>query len=125
MQATIGTGDGETFQVEVDDPSRLAGKEIGETFDGGIIGLEGYKLEITGGSDEDGFPMRESVEGPARRKILLEEGQGIRAGEDGQRKRKSVRGKTVSGDIQQLNTRVVEEGDKPVDELLEDNEQDT
>lgn len=118
MQVTIGTEDGETFQTEVEDASRLTGKKIGEEFDGGIVGLDGYTLEITGGSDKDGFPMRDSIEGPARRKILLEDGAGLKEDEDGVRRRKSVRGNTVSEDIQQLNTTVSEEGSKSVEELF-------
>jgi len=46
----------------------------------------------------------------------------IREDEDGVRRRKSVRGNTVSGEIEQLNTVVIEEGSKSVDELL--NEED-
>ena len=122
MQITIGTEDGQTFQTEQDYPSQITGKQIGETFDGGIIGLEGYKLEITGGSDKDGFPMRETVEGSARKKMLLKDGQGIQQEEDGQRRRKSVRGNTVSEAIQQLNTQVKEQGSKTVKEHLEDEE---
>lgn len=118
MQVTIGTDDGETFQTELEDASRLAGKTIGEEFEGGIIGLDGYTLEITGGSDRDGFPMRESLDGSGRRRMLIEEGQGINEEENGVRRRKSVRGNTVSEDIQQLNTRIVEEGSKSVEELL-------
>lgn len=124
MQVTIGTGDGETFQTELEDASRLAGKTIGEEFDGDIIGLDGYTLEITGGSDTDGFPMRESIDGSARRKVLIEEGSGIKEDEDGVRQRKSVRGNTVSDAIQQLNTCVVEEGSKSIEKLLgEDSEE--
>lgn len=124
MQITVGTSDGQTFQVELDDPSNLVGKKIGETFDGGIIGLDGYKLEIRGGSDQEGFPMRESIEGPARRRVLIEEGQGINEERDGVRRRKSVRGNQVSDEIQQLNTVVAEEGSKSVEELLgEDDEE--
>lgn len=119
MQVTIGTKDGKTYQKEVGDSAQLVGKKIGETFDGGIIGLSGYTLEITGGSDQDGFPMRASIEGPERRRVLLGEGAGIQS-EEGIRRRKSVRGNTVSADIQQLNTRVAEEGSKSVEELLED-----
>ncbi len=118
MQVTIGTEDGETFQLELEDSGALVGKKLGETFDGGIIGLEGYKLEITGGSDRDGFPMRGSIEGTGRRRVMLEEGPGIDQKRDGERKRKSVRGNTVSEDIQQLNTRVAESGSKSVEELL-------
>ncbi|MFB6203898.1 MAG: 30S ribosomal protein S6e [Candidatus Nanohaloarchaea archaeon] len=118
MQITIGTQDGETYQTEIDDSTQLVGKKIGDEFDGGIVGLDGYSLEITGGSDEDGFPMRESIEGPEREKVLIGDGQGIRQEEDGVRERKSVRGNTVSDEIQQLNTRVTEEGSDPVGELL-------
>lgn len=122
MQVTIGTEDGETFQTEIEDSSKLSGKKVGNEFDGGIIGLEGYTLEITGGSDRDGFPMRETVEGTARRKMFLEGGTGVNEEREGVRRRKSVRGNTVSDEIQQLNTRVVEEGSKTVEELL--NEED-
>lgn len=120
MQITIGTEDGETFQKEVEENPQVVGKSIGETFEGGIIGLEGYTLEITGGSDKQGFPMRESIEGVERRRVLLGDGTGIREDGDGVRRRKSVRGNTVSGEIQQLNTKVVESGDKSVEELLEE-----
>ncbi len=122
MQVTVGTSDGKTRQLELEDATRLTGKKIGETFEGGIIGLDGYELEITGGSDQDGFPMRGSIEGSARRRVLIEEGSGINEEETGLKRRKSVRGNTVSEDIQQLNTRVVEEGSKTVEELLADEE---
>lgn len=123
MQVTIGTKDGETFQTELEDPSQLTGKQIGEEFDGGIVGLEGYTLEITGGSDKDGFPMRESIEGTVRRKVLLKKGAGINEQEDGVRRRKSIRGNTISEEIQQLNTTVAEEGSKSVEELLNQEEE--
>lgn len=120
MKVTIGTQDGETFQKEVEDASQIFGKKIGETFDGGILGLSGYKLEIRGGSDRDGFPMKESREGTERHRVLLGEGVGFNAETDGERQRKSIRGNTVSNQIEQLNTAVVESGGKPVEELLEE-----
>ena len=118
MEITIGTQDGETFQTTVENPSQLVGNQIGESFDGGIVGLSGYKLEITGGSDRDGFPMKESIEGTGRRRVLLKDGVGLDVEEDGERQRKSVRGNTVSEEIEQLNTKVVESGSKTVEELL-------
>lgn len=122
MKITIGTQDGETFQKEVEETSQLFGKQIGETFEGGIIGLTGYELKITGGTDRQGFPMRKTIEGTERRKVLLNEGTGIREDGEGVRRRKSVRGNTVSNQIEQLNTRVVESGDKSVEELLNEEE---
>jgi len=67
--------------------------------------LSGYTLKITGGSDKQGFPMRRSIEGTIRKQIMLDKGAGIEKGEDGVRKRKSVRGNTVSEEIEQLNTK--------------------
>lgn len=123
MQVTIGTSDGETFQQEIEDTGQLIGKKVGEEFDGGIVGLSGYTLKITGGSDRSGFPMRKSIEGSERKKVLLEDGAGIDEKEDGVKRRKSIRGNTVSDEIQQLNTTVVEEGSKPVEELLGEEEE--
>lgn len=122
MKITVGDTDGKTHQIELEDASQLVGNNVGDTFDGGIIGLNGYTLEITGGSDKEGFPMRRSIEGAARRKVLLEEGSGIRS-EDNTRRRKSVRGNMVSEEIEQLNTKVVEEGSSSVEELLEGDEE--
>lgn len=116
MKITVGNTDGKTHQIEADDVAQIFGKKIGEKFDGGIIGLSGYKLKITGGSDKQGFPMRESIDGTMRKRILLEDSSGIRDKEN--RRRKSIRGNTVSGEIEQLNTKVVEEGSKTIDELL-------
>ncbi len=52
-----------SLQKEVPDDKAAAffGKRIGEQFEGGMAGLPGYKLKITGGSDRDGFPMRPEV----------------------------------------------------------------
>ncbi len=124
MKITVGDTDGQTHQIEIEDSSQLTGKKVGDEFDGGIAGLSGYTLKITGGSDKQGFPMRRSIEGTVRKQIMLEKGAGIEEGEDGVRQRKSIRGNTVSDEIEQLNTKVVEEGSKSVEELLSEDEED-
>lgn len=120
MQAVIGTQDGDTHQFELDETqaSALTGLSIGDEVDGSAIGLNGYTLEITGGSDTEGFPMRETVEGTGRRRLLVKEGVGARDLEEGERRRKSVRGNTVADDIAQVNLRVVEAGGEDVAALL-------
>ena len=47
------------YKVEIEQSKVLAliGKKIGDEFNGDIIGLSGYTLKITGGTDKDGFPM--------------------------------------------------------------------
>lgn len=120
IQLVIGTKKGETYQKALDDNKvkALVGLSIGDEFDGDLIGLKGYKLKIKGGSDEQGFPMRKALEGTGRQKRILKKGQGIRTKKKGLRKRKSVRGKVVSEEIAQLNTQVVEKGEKDIEKLL-------
>ena len=111
------------WQIEKDAPS-LIGKKIGEKIDGSAIGLSGFTLQITGGSDKDGFPMRQDLEGVLRKKALLTKGVGFRGTKKirkvkykvkGMRKRKYIRGNTVSDSIIQVNCKVVEgEGDIPM-----------
>ncbi|MDY6770091.1 MAG: 30S ribosomal protein S6e [Candidatus Nanohaloarchaea archaeon] len=127
MDAVIGTDDGESYQVELEDNQvqALTGLSIGDTVDGSLLGLGGYTLEITGGSDTEGFPMRASVEGTGRKQLLVREGTGARDLEDGERRRKSVRGNTVSRQIAQLNLSVVEEGDEAIAALLGEDDEET
>jgi small subunit ribosomal protein S6e len=107
------------YQKEADQgQSGLIGKKIGEKVSGNNLGLSGYELEITGGSDKEGFPMRRDVEGAVRKRILLAYPPGFHAKIQGQRKRKSVRGNTISPDISQINAKVVKAGPKTLDELI-------
>jgi len=107
------------YQKDVDEnASGLMGKKIGESVKGDGFGLTGYEVEVTGGSDKEGFPMRKDVEGIGRKKALLSGGSGFHPLLKGQRKRKSVRGNTISEQIIQINMKVTKHGDKPIEELL-------
>src|SRR5437899_10419895 len=55
----------------------LIGKKIGEDLDGLYVGLPGYKLQITGGSDKAGLPMRRDTHGPRRKRLLPRRGVGF------------------------------------------------
>ena len=121
MQINIGSKDGNVYQTE-SEVENFVGKQIGETFNGEVLELNGYKLEITGGSDTSGFPMRKSIEGNERRRVLIDDGAGIRPEEQGKKKKKSVHGNTVSNNIEQLNVKVVEEGGKSLEEHFSEDE---
>ena len=88
----------------------ILGKKIGDKMDGIFVEMPGYKLEITGGSDKDGFPMKQSLGGQARKKLLMRKGIGIRSKRKGEKRRKRVRGQIVGQDIHQLNLKVTEYG---------------
>ncbi len=112
---------GKAYKVEGKDAETsalLIGKRIGEVVDADIIGLGGYELEITGGSDKDGMPMRKDVSGSARKRILITSPPGYRPKEKGTRRRKSVRGNEISTEISQINVKIKEYGKKPIAELL-------
>ena len=127
IKVNIGNpNDGKTYSVEISDKasrsmiSSLIGKKINDEIDGRFVGLPGYRLVITGGSDKDGVPMRNDLPGPVRRKLLLSNGVGIRPTKKGVRIKKMIRGNQVSPDTVQLNTKVKQAGPKPIDELIKD-----
>jgi small subunit ribosomal protein S6e len=91
----------------------LIGRKVGEVIDGSILGLSGYKAQITGGSDKDGFPMRPSVHGGVRRKVILSGGVGFNPQDMGARRRKTIRGNVITDEIVQINMKIVEKPKKP------------
>ncbi len=115
------------FKVIVSDPSTtkskvmelegaravpLIGKRLGESVDGSVVGMSNVKLQITGGSDKDGFPMRPSIHGGVRVSVILSRGTGFHPQREGERQRKTVRGNIITEDIVQVNMKVSEKTKK-------------
>jgi len=96
----------------------LIGKKMGDKLEGGAVGADGYELEITGGSDNSGFPMRADVSGPRRVGVTISSGAGIRKQKKGMRAKRNVRGNIVSDQIVQINTKVLAAGSKPLEEIF-------
>lgn len=111
---------GKSYQATVagHHANSLIGKKIGDVVDGIFVSLPGYKLTIAGGSDKDGVPMRSDLPGVRRKNILLTKGTGFASPEEGMRRRKLVRGNTVSPDTTQINMTITTAGSKTVEELL-------
>ena len=107
-----------SYQLEVDDGKQLNGLKIGEEFDGQIVGLDGYTLKITGGSDKNGFAMKKDVDGPRRIKSLLTGWVVYKPKGDGVKRRKTVRGNTIADDIVQINTVVTKAGSKSIADII-------
>ncbi|MFO8051823.1 MAG: 30S ribosomal protein S6e [Thermoplasmatota archaeon] len=116
--------DGRTYQTVVggQHANRLMGMKIGDEFDGLFVSLPGYKMKITGGADKDGFPMRGDLPGQQRKKIMLSGGTGFKPAKPGQRRRKYVRGNTISADIVQINLKVTSHGPRSIEEQLKQGE---
>lgn len=112
FEVVVGDAVGDTRQFDVDgqDANRFLGRDLGEEVDGGAVGLDGYTLELTGGSDDAGRPMRADVAGNDLKELLLEGGVGYEPSRDGERKRVTVRGREVSEATAQVNATVVDGG---------------
>ncbi|WP_049902192.1 30S ribosomal protein S6e [Halococcus agarilyticus] len=110
--------------VDGQDANRFIGRSIGEEVDGSAVGLDGYTVEITGGSDTAGRPMREDVAGPALTSILVDGGTGFKPTREGERKRITVRGREVGEETRQINASIADRGDQAVADLLGDDDAD-
>jgi len=115
---------GKTFKAETESEV-LVGKSIGETIKGEDISqdLKNYKLEVTGTSDLSGIPGFQELEGAGYHRELLKFGPGMKNKRKGVRLRKTLRGKEISLKTHQINTKVLEEGDKKFSELLSPEEE--
>lgn len=113
------TGKSAQMQLDNERSALLMNHKINDVIEGGLIGLEGYKLKITGGSDKSGFPMNKSITGPIKTKVLR---MVARSGSNkGQYKRSTVRGNTITNDTELVNMMIVEYGSRPVAELFPEN----
>lgn len=113
------TGTSKVVELEESRAVPLIGRKIGEVIDGAIVDLPAHKLQILGGSDRDGVPMRPNVHGGVRRNVVLSGGVGFNPQNSGERKRKTVRGNVITDEIVQVNTKIVEKPKNPKEVKVE------
>lgn len=131
MKLVIGTKGGKCYQKELStqEAESLKGKVLGETINGELIGISGVELELRGGSDIDGFPMRKDFHGPKRKKILLSKGVGFNGKLRGKRfgglrVKKTICGNEIHEKIHQVNAKVVK-GEKALEASFAPAEEET
>lgn len=112
---------GKSYSRPVEDHI-LKGRKIGEKVPGSSIGLTGYELEISGGSDIAGIPMMKSLDTGLRKKIILGKGFALKRRKkkilnNDIRKRRSVRGNLINEFTAQVNLKIDKYGNKSVEEL--------
>lgn len=109
--------DGKAYQLQLEKTAAVIGKKISEKIPGELLNLAGYELEITGGSDKVGNPMRKDLDGAPRR-LLLSKGVGFNAKKKGERRKKRIAGNAITSDTVQVNMKVVKAGDVSLAKLL-------
>jgi small subunit ribosomal protein S6e len=114
------TGTSKVVELEEARAVPFIGRKIGEAVDGTVVDLPAHKLQIMGGSDKDGVPMRPSVHGGVRRRVVLSGGVGFNSHTSGERRRKAVRGNVITDEIVQINTKIVEKPKKPKGDKVEE-----
>ena len=119
FKLNIATKEGKCYKTEVKDQhaAPLMGLNIGEKVDGAKLGLEGYELQLTGGMDYCGFPMRSGILGQ-RKKIAIYKSIGFRGALKGIKRRKTVCGHKVNEKISAINLKVLKEGTKKLSEMF-------
>jgi len=86
----------------------LVGLRVGEIVDSSVVGIPSGKIELRGGSDKSGTPIRSDVHGGVKKYVLLSKGSGMRDDREGIRKRKLVRGNMITEEIYQINCLLLE-----------------
>jgi small subunit ribosomal protein S6e len=137
FKINISTKEGKTYHLETESEAPI-GKELNEKIQGKEISpeLNEYEFEITGASDKAGFTVMKDVEGSALKKVLLTYGKAMhkRSRREGKKKRsslkpkglrlrKTVRGRTISPEIAQINLKVLKIGSKKLSEIFPEQNQ--
>ncbi|MFC7202973.1 30S ribosomal protein S6e [Haloferax namakaokahaiae] len=117
-------GDSHQFDVEGQDANRFLGRDLGDEVDGGAVGLDGFTLELTGGSDKAGRPMHPKVPGGNLKEILAKDVDiGFKESRPGERKRVTVRGREINEETVQINAKVVSGDGSVADALAGDDDE--
>merc|ERR1711963_270448 len=111
--------------IEINDEHKVRPfyeKRMGAEVDASTLGEEwnGYIFRITGGNDKQGFPMKQGVLTQGRVRLLLSKGHSCyRPRKTGERKRKSVRGCIVDGNLSVLSVIIVKKGEGEIPGLTD------
>lgn len=114
-----------SWQIDEDQTwAKLIDKRLAQEFDGELLKPEwkGYIFKIAGGSDKNGFAMKQGVLSKTKLKLLLKRGtSGYIEKREGVALRKSVRGCIVGQDLGGLNLVVLKRGENHIPKLTDVN----
>lgn len=104
------------------------GKKLGDSVKGELIDMTGYEFQITGGSDDSGFPMRKDIPKSGKARVLEVSGVGVNNKKryrkkkkkglrvmKGMRRRVTIAGSIIYEKTAQVNLKVLKMGKTPLD----------
>merc|ERR1711972_543116 len=103
---------------------KLVDRRMGCEFDGEILGEEfkGYVFKVSGGTDNDGFGMKQGILIKGRVRLILEpDSVGFICRKDGAHRRKAVRGCIIGTDMSCLSLVIIKKGDNELEGLTDVN----
>jgi len=109
--------------LEVEDDRKLRpfmDKRISQEVDASCLGDEwkGYVVRVSGGNDKQGFPMKQGILTNNRVRLLMARGTSCyRERRSGERRRKSVKGCIVDGNLSVLSLVIIKKGEQEIDGL--------
>lgn len=106
-----GTGKCSVSEIEGSRAQALIGRSLREVIDGSALGIVQGKVVISGGCDKNGIPMRADVHGGGKKYIVLSSGPGFRPTRRGERRRKLIRGGTITDETYQINFTLRKDGE--------------
>lgn len=118
IKVNIGTKSGKSYQKAFDS-SKFTNKKIGDTISGDLVNIQGAELQITGGSDNSGFPMRPDLPGTLKRKLLVTRGMGYREKIKGKRTKKMFATNQITEKTAQINLKIIKEGSQSLEQAWE------
>lgn len=108
---------GKSYQKTLEENPYL-NKKVGDKVTGSEIGLEGYELEIKGGSDKSGCPIRYDMPGFGKKRALFSSGPCVKGLKKGKRVKKTIVGNLINQDIVQVNLKVLKLGSQKLEEAF-------
>jgi small subunit ribosomal protein S6e len=110
FKIVVSDKNGKSISKELKDKEAqpLVGLRVGETVDASVVGIPSGKIQLRGGSDKSGTPIRKDVHGGVKKYVLLSVGAGMKDERKGIRKRKLVRGNMITEEIYQINCLLLE-----------------
>merc|ERR1711935_315107 len=103
---------------------KLVDRRMGCEFEGETLGDEfkGYVFKVTGGTGNDGFPMKQGILVKGRVRLILEpESHGFVCRKKGAHRRKAVRGCIIGTDMSCISLLILKKGEAELEGLTDEN----